>query len=275
VTESRPETAARGVGYDAMVDWDKRLAREIPFLERVFGETREVRLVIDVGSGTGRHAIALARLGFEVTGVDPDAEMLERAGANAETAGVDVAFIEGSFGDLAGLGLGPADAVISTGNALPHVDGLAGLDVALRDFAAVLRPGGVLVAHLLNHERLLELRPRILAPVVRDDAGDTVAFLRLFEFDPPEAPERIWVEFVTAAKDASAAMAGDPDLGWSVTAHRSAHTAIPFPVLREALERSGFGGVRAYGDHSGKEYEPSRDESIIVTARRERRGGDA
>ena len=273
MTESRPETAARGVGYDAMVDWDKRLAREIPFLVRVFGEAGEVRRVIDVGSGTGRHAIALARLGLEVTGVDPGAEMLDRARANAEAAGIDVRFVEGGFGDLAGLGLGPADAVISTGNALPHVDGLAALDAALRDFATVLRLGGVIVVHLLNHERLLELRTRILAPVVRDDAGDTVAFLRLFEFDPPEAPERIWVEFVTAAKDASAVTPGDPDLGWSVTAHRSAHTAIPFPVLRDALERSGFGGVRAYGDHSGKEYEPSRDESIIVTGRRERRGG--
>jgi len=275
VTEPKLASAARGVGYDVMVDWDKRLAREIPFLEQVFADTGEVRRVIDVGSGTGRHAVALARLGFEVTGVDPDAEMLDQARANAEASGVDVAFVEGGFGDLAGLGLDMADAVICTGNALPHVGGLAGLGAALRDFAAVLRPGGVLVVHLLNHERLLEARPRSLPPVVRDKAGGTVVFLRLFEYDPPEAPERIWVEFVTDAKDASAAMAGDPDLGWSVTANRSAHTAIPFPVLREALERSGFGGVRAYGDHSGKEYEPSRDESIIVTARRERRGGGA
>jgi len=272
MTGAGSSSAARGVGYDVTVDWDRRLARELPFIERIFRETGEVRRIIDVGSGTGRHAIALVERGFEVTGVDPGVEMLERAHANAVAAGVDVRFVEAGFGQLADLGLGEVDAVMCTGNALPHVDGIAGLEAALRDFAAVIRPGGVLILHLLNHERLLAVRPRSLPLVLRESGGDTVAFFRLFDYDPSDAPERIWLEFVTTVKSASEARAGAGDLGWSVTANRSAHTVMPPSVLCEALERTGFGGFRVYGDHGGKEFESQADESVIVTARRERRG---
>jgi glycine/sarcosine N-methyltransferase len=267
-SDMAPSPGARGAGYDVLVDWDRRLAREIPFLERVFADAGDVHHVIDVGCGTGRHDIALTEAGYQVTGVDPSLEMLLHARENAEAAGADVRFLEGGFGDLAGLGLTDADALICTGNALPHVEGLSGLDTALADFAAVTRPGAPLVLHFLNHERLIADRPRFLPPVVRDTADGTLVFLRLISFEPAEDPDRITIEFLTAAKDAGAADSGDADLGWSVTAHRSSHPAITFPVLRDALARAGFEEVRAFGDHSGKAYEPSRDESVIVTARR-------
>ena len=264
-------SAARGAGYDVMVDWDKRLSRELPFLEAVFAETHEIHRVLDVGCGTGHHAIALAQRGLEVVGVDPLREMLDQARINARRAGVGIEFVEGGFGELASLGLGQFDALICTGNALPHVEGIDRLDPVLEDFGAVLRRGGALVVHLLNHERLLKSRQRSLPPVIRDHEAGTTVFLRLLEYEPLSRPERIWIEFLTANKDRRLASEGDPDLGWRATADRSAHTVMTFPVLRGALERTCFWGVRAFGDHSGKDFEPSTDESVIVTARRERR----
>ena len=53
------------------------------FLEPVAGRT-----VLDVGTGTGRAAIALARRGARVTGVDASAEMLSVATRRAGEAGV-------------------------------------------------------------------------------------------------------------------------------------------------------------------------------------------
>lgn len=50
------------------------------------------RSVLDVGTGTGRGAIALARRGALVTGVDASAEMLEVARRRAAEAGVQVTF---------------------------------------------------------------------------------------------------------------------------------------------------------------------------------------
>lgn len=50
----------------------------------------EGKRILDVGTGTGRAAIALARRGAVVTGVDASAEMLEVAARRARDAGVGV-----------------------------------------------------------------------------------------------------------------------------------------------------------------------------------------
>ena len=55
----------------------------------------EGRRILDVGTGTGRAAIALAKRGAIVTGVDASAEMLEVAARRAKDAGAAVAFARG------------------------------------------------------------------------------------------------------------------------------------------------------------------------------------
>jgi SAM-dependent methyltransferase len=59
------------------------------FLEPLAG-----RRVLDVGTGTGRAALALARRGAVVTGVDASAEMLAVARRAADAAGLDVTFAQ-------------------------------------------------------------------------------------------------------------------------------------------------------------------------------------
>ena len=55
----------------------------------------EGRRILDVGTGTGRAAIALAKRGAMVTGVDASAEMLQVAERRAREAGADVTFVRG------------------------------------------------------------------------------------------------------------------------------------------------------------------------------------
>ena len=66
------------------------------FLEPVAGRT-----VLDVGTGTGRAAIALARRGARVTGVDASSEMLAVASRRAHESGVEVTFRAGDAHGLA------------------------------------------------------------------------------------------------------------------------------------------------------------------------------
>jgi len=191
--------------YDTFVNWEARLTREGPFFRRLFDELG-AHNIIDVGAGSARHSLLFASWGLTVDAVDPDDSMLEQAEANVARdaektaeAGGAVRLIRGGFGELASLGLRDADAVICTGNALPHVGDLAGLRAAFADFAAVLRPGGAVVLHLLNHERLLDRKPRAIPPVVRDTPDGTRMFLRVMDY--PEGAEFIDFDFITLTRD--------------------------------------------------------------------------
>lgn len=254
--------------YDRFVDWDKRLAREAPFFRREF-ETHGVRRVVDVGCGTGKHAVMWATWGLDVTGVDPDASMLAQARLNADAATDAIAAAggaldlrEGGFGGLAALGLGAADAVTCTGNALPHVDGLAGLRAALRDFAAVLRPRGVLVLHLLNHDRLIAGRLRSIPPVVREGEDGTWVFLRVMD----HVEGGIRFDFVTLHRPAGGWESGAE---WETSSRRSLHTALPSGVLRGELSAAGFKVVHLYADHAGTAFDAATSESLVLVALRE------
>jgi SAM-dependent methyltransferase len=79
---------------------------------------RTDRPVLEVGTGTGRIALALARAGHEVTGIDPSAAMLAVARQKAEADALDATFVEGCAQDLAleagryGLAILPADVFL-------------------------------------------------------------------------------------------------------------------------------------------------------------------
>jgi SAM-dependent methyltransferase len=65
--------------------------QEADFIEAEIAADRNVR-ILDIGCGTGRHAIELARRGYQVTGIDLSAKQLERARAKALAAGVQPVF---------------------------------------------------------------------------------------------------------------------------------------------------------------------------------------
>jgi SAM-dependent methyltransferase len=97
--------------------------------------------VLEVGCGPGRLAILLAREhGLDVTGLDLDPAMIERARANAERSadgGRTPSFIVGDVGSLA-FPDGSFDLVVSTLSMHHWADPPAGL----AEIARVLRPGG-------------------------------------------------------------------------------------------------------------------------------------
>ncbi len=66
---------------------------EVDFIESEIGSAKPAR-ILDIGCGTGRHAIELARRGHRVTGIDLSADQLGRAREKARDAHVAVEFIE-------------------------------------------------------------------------------------------------------------------------------------------------------------------------------------
>lgn len=261
--------------YDELVNWDARLTREGPFFRRLFME-HGVGSVADVGAGSARHSILYRSWGLDVTAIDPGDEMLELAHENAERLGSDVRIVKGGFGDVAGIVGAPVDAITCTGNALPHVRSLEGLRGALADFAAALRPGGVLVLHYLNHDRLLDQRIRTMSPVFRETPAGDKFFMRLLDYTP--AGDGILFDFVTLVRDSAVretphtieswprTLEDDPSGGWTTRCRRSLHFAMPVALITTELAHAGFGSVTALGDHQGRALAVADDESMIIVA---------
>ena len=114
--------------------------------------------VLDMGCGTGRHAIELARRGYQVTGVDISAGMLAQAKANAEKSGVQIDWVHCAAQEF--VTQQPFDAVYSFCEGalclFADDDDIWGKDMAV--FAAMseaLKPEKPFMVNLLSAFRLL------------------------------------------------------------------------------------------------------------------------
>ncbi len=66
---------------------------EVDFIEKEIDCKRSSK-ILDIGCGTGRHSIELARRGYTVTGIDLSESMLAKAGQKAKQANVKVEFVQ-------------------------------------------------------------------------------------------------------------------------------------------------------------------------------------
>lgn len=150
MTPSLPFGDAYALSYDALYR-DKDYDAECDAVERAFAERADgpVRSVLDLGCGTGSHALRLARRGYAVTGVDLSEPMLARARAKAAAEpGLDAAFRGGdlrALGDALDADAGPFDAAVVLFAVLGYLGTNADLRAALAGVRGALRPGGLLV----------------------------------------------------------------------------------------------------------------------------------
>jgi len=271
--------------YDRFVDWPGRLAVELDFIER---ELRAVgaRRVLDVACGTGMHTIALTQRGYEAVGADLSAGMIERARASAKAAGVDVQFEVAGFGAMArtfvgsvprpegpGLGnlssaassgrRGPTqagasfDALLCLGNSLPHLLTPADLATALADFAACLRPGGMLLIQNRNFDAVLARRRRWMEPQARREGETEWLFLRFYDFEPDDM---LTFNLVTLRREGAG--------GWNQQVVTTRLRPLGQEEMTAALDAAGFGEIICWGDMQGASFDPDPSPNLVVTARR-------
>jgi SAM-dependent methyltransferase len=147
-------------------DWYPPLADDDPMVERLV-ELAGPGPVLELGIGTGRVALALARRGVDVHGIDASPAMVERL--RAKPGGRDIPV---TMGDYAGM---PVDGTYSLVFAVFNVlFSLPSQEAQLRCFANVTRrlaPGGAFLveAFMPDPTRLDLLAPVICRQVKADE----------------------------------------------------------------------------------------------------------
>ena len=145
--------------YDLLIDWKKRLKKEIPELTKLFNREK-VKIVIDIGSSTGEHSIALAKAGFTVYGFEASSLICKIAEEKRILLPKEVQgrlkFIGGEYtSTLKKMPKESVDAVIFMGNALPHVV-QTDKDI-LKELSEVLKPkNSLMVFQNVNLEKLFK-----------------------------------------------------------------------------------------------------------------------
>jgi 2-polyprenyl-6-hydroxyphenyl methylase/3-demethylubiquinone-9 3-methyltransferase len=101
--------------------------------------------ILDIGCGAGLLSEPLARLGAEMTGIDPAAENIAAARAHAAEAGVTVDYRDATAEDLAGAGE-QFDVVL----AMEVVEHVNDVPAFVSTCASLVKPGGLFFAATLN-----------------------------------------------------------------------------------------------------------------------------
>ena len=240
--------------YDRFVSWPGRLAFELPFITRLVAPGGRV---LDAACGTGMHAIALAQQGFTAAGADLSPRMIERAKANAAAAGVEVAFQAAGFGSLARTFPEPFDSVVCLGNSLPHLLAPAHLAAALADFAACLRPGGVLLVQNRNFDAVMAGRQRWMDPQAHREGEAEWLFVRFYDFTPDGL---ITFNILTLKR-----INGGP---WSQSVISTRLYPLGQAELVDALAQAGFGEINLFGGMDGAPFDPTTSGNLVITARK-------
>jgi SAM-dependent methyltransferase len=149
--------------------------------------------ILDMGCGTGRHAIELARRGFDVTGVDLSSGMLEEARQAARSAGASVHWVHEDATRF--VAREPFDAAICL---CEGAFGLLGLDddpiehdlTILGNISSGLKSSAPFLMTALNGFRMIRQyhqKGAILKDgLLQDDAGGTFDLFRMVEYSSIE-----------------------------------------------------------------------------------------
>lgn len=240
--------------YDRFVDWPARLAHELPFLEQLFHE-HGVRRVLDAACGTGQHALALARRGYQAAGADASAAMIARAGALASEAGLEVPSVEARLGALAPVFAGPFDAVLCLGNSLPHLTVPGAVQAALADFAQLVRPGGLVVIQNRNYDRVWAARERFMPLQTHREGEREWLFFRFMDFHEATLTFNV----VTLAR---------AEGEWRYRVGSTELRPIFQADLAGWLRAAGF-RARLYGGYDGSPFDPEASGDLIAVGVRE------
>jgi SAM-dependent methyltransferase len=157
---------------------DKNYEKECDFIEETFKRNNYLpKSILDLGCGTGNHALVLAKRGYKVTGIDRSAQMLAIARRKAQDAGLDINFIEGNITNAEFEG--KFDAVISMFAVMSYMPANEDVAAVCKIANNVLVPGGIFIFDCWHGSAVIADKPGVR--IKEMDAGDGEKVIRFTE----------------------------------------------------------------------------------------------
>jgi SAM-dependent methyltransferase len=247
--------------YAPFYDWENARTvgrKDVPFWRRIAAASPG--RVLELGCGTGRIALPLARAGATLVGLDRSAPMLARA---ARRASALRSALRGRLrlvrGDIrtAPFRAGGFSAVIAPYGVLQSLTSERDLIATLESAARVLAPGGLLgvdlvpdVAHWREYENRVQLRGpagrgghlTLIESVHQDRARRLTTFEQRYVYR--RGREKVEKRFTLTFR------------------------TIPVPGMIRRLEAAGFAVEALLGDYQGRPWDVRADVWIILARRK-------
>jgi len=255
--------------YDTMVDWGTRLEKEIPDLVNLF-KKENVKNILDVGCGTGMHAIALAKEGYSVVGIDRSSGVIQAASKNTKTLSdhqkQQIKLIHTEYKNLDKVLSGRSfDAAISMGSGLAHTsDPLP----VLREVNNVMNKKAVFVSQISNQEKIVNVNKRLYDFAIR-------------KAPYPEEGEKAFLRFYDPKEDGVLTLNISVFSRWKKKWVFRGMNSVPMVPLDKdnttsLLKKIGFSKFAYYGGEKGhyydylfrKPFKPNKSDVLVVVAKR-------
>ena len=203
--------------------------------------------LLDIATGTGSYATALAEDQYQVTAIDLDPKMIEAVKGKARANNLDIRLKVLNMLDLKTLKAETFDGVFCIGNSLVHLQNLEDIQKALKEVYGLLNKDGKLVIQIVNYDRVLQEDVKEL-PLI-DRPNIPLKFIRKYDLIDG------MIHFKTRLE---------------VNHKETYHNRITlYPLtsqqLVEALSHIGFKKIECYGGFDGRPFD-IESFPLIVTA---------
>jgi SAM-dependent methyltransferase len=247
--------------YLKTIEWDKRLAREIPVLKDIIDSiaNKDILKILDVGCGPGKHLYELAQIfsKHEFLGIDISSEMISYARNQTKSQDLLIKYMEGDLTtDSSFLG-DKYDFIFSTGNSLALIWGQSTPKTVLGVLSDKITDGGCLFFQILNNDK-----PRqgyMTSKVIqKSDKSETFTLKR---FEPDFSKQVMNIEFVSLTKSASGTKF-IPEMT------KNSFPLIPSSEIRSILVLNGFSDIQFWENYSFETFNPIESDSLLCLARK-------